>query len=376
MGKWEEVEGSWVLRPPSPPTAAVHFVGGAFVGASPQLTYRLFLNTLAQRGLLVVATPYASGFDHLRIADEAQFRFDRCMRALSLQCTPGNDDPMDLPVYGVGHSMGALVHLLIGARYAVPRAGNVFLSFNNKEASLAIPLFSPVIMPMAQRVGPVLTQLLENPTLRFGADVALRQLKDLNSPVVNQILPLLEQLPPLYRDLTNGRDEFTPTPAETKRLVQSYYATRRNLLVRFRDDGIDETAELADTLTGPTSAVAGNVDLAIRTLPGDHVRPLKQMVPEIPQSISDVVSRGSSLLASVAAGTPLADFARGVSETLGASPVGENVSGMMGGVGGNAQRLRKDVVEDMERLVDELTPFMGAVTRASASESPRLLPPL
>lgn len=31
---------------------------------------------------MIIATPYASGFDHLRIADEAQFKFDRCMRAL------------------------------------------------------------------------------------------------------------------------------------------------------------------------------------------------------------------------------------------------------------------------------------------------------
>ncbi|CAI5491798.1 unnamed protein product, partial [Closterium sp. Naga37s-1] len=311
-GQWEEVEGAWVLRPPAPlqATAVVHFIGGAFVGASPQLTYRLFLTTLAQRGLMVVATPYASGFDHLRIADEAQFRFDRCMRSLSLKAQPPND-PMDLPVYGVGHSMGALVHLLIGARYAVERAGNVFLSFNNKEASAAIPLFSPVIMPMAQSLGPILTQLLNNPTLKLGADVAVKQLRDLNAPMVAQLLPLLEQLPPLYRDLSDGRDQFTPAPAETRRLAQTYYGVRRNLLVRFKDDTIDETADLADTLAAG-SAVSACLDLAMRTLPGDHVRPLRQVVPEIPQSVADVVSRGSSLLASMTAGTPLADLARGV----------------------------------------------------------------
>lgn len=41
----------------------------------------------------------------------------------------------DLPVYGVGHSLGALIHLLISSRYAVQRAGNVFMSFNNKPAT-------------------------------------------------------------------------------------------------------------------------------------------------------------------------------------------------------------------------------------------------
>lgn len=34
------------------------------------------------RGILVIATPYASGFDHLFIADEVQFKFDRCLRFL------------------------------------------------------------------------------------------------------------------------------------------------------------------------------------------------------------------------------------------------------------------------------------------------------
>lgn len=37
---------------------------------------------LCCRGILVIATPYASGFDHFFIADEVQFKFDRCYRFL------------------------------------------------------------------------------------------------------------------------------------------------------------------------------------------------------------------------------------------------------------------------------------------------------
>lgn len=37
--------------------AVVHFLGGAFVGAAPQLAYRLFLESLASRGVLVGAGP-------------------------------------------------------------------------------------------------------------------------------------------------------------------------------------------------------------------------------------------------------------------------------------------------------------------------------
>ncbi len=53
-GDWMEVEGNWILRPlQGAATAVVHFLGGAFVGAAPQLTYRLLLESLAARGVMV-----------------------------------------------------------------------------------------------------------------------------------------------------------------------------------------------------------------------------------------------------------------------------------------------------------------------------------
>lgn len=166
-GNWTEIEGSWVLRSKlSEPTSVVHFIGGIFVGAAPQLTYRYFLESLADKGALVIATPFASGFDHFLIADEVQFKFDRCMRYM--------EQPIkDLPSFGVGHSLGSLIHLLIGSRYAIQRSGNALMSFNNKEASLAIPLFSPVIVPMAQSFGPILSQLTSSPNLLKGVGILL-----------------------------------------------------------------------------------------------------------------------------------------------------------------------------------------------------------
>ena len=73
-GDWRELEECWVLRPPADtaPRALVHFTGGAFVGAAPQLAYRPLLEALAVRGALVVATPYATSMDHLRAVDEVR----------------------------------------------------------------------------------------------------------------------------------------------------------------------------------------------------------------------------------------------------------------------------------------------------------------
>lgn len=54
-GDWKEVEGCYVLYPPAgrAPRAVAHFLGDAFVGAAPQVAYRLFLEALSNRDVLV-----------------------------------------------------------------------------------------------------------------------------------------------------------------------------------------------------------------------------------------------------------------------------------------------------------------------------------
>jgi len=169
---WRELEGTWVLSPPDPaadPRAVVHFCGGAFVGASPQLTYRLFLERLCARAnVTIVATPFAIGFEHLRIADDAQFAFDRALRALVAEDATRY---ANIPTFGVGHSMGALLHSIIGARYELAnstrRCGNALMSFNNKPATDAIPAFAEAVAPGIQALSPVLSAALNNPVSVF-----------------------------------------------------------------------------------------------------------------------------------------------------------------------------------------------------------------
>jgi hypothetical protein len=96
-GRWEEMHGNYILRPhhhhpssssSSPslslssaaqqpqPRALIHFLGGAFLGAAPQLTYRYMLERLSSRGYLMVATPYQLSFDHLATCDEVIGMFE------------------------------------------------------------------------------------------------------------------------------------------------------------------------------------------------------------------------------------------------------------------------------------------------------------
>lgn len=58
LGDWEEIAGSWVLRPPGgqAPEAIAHFIGGAFIGAAPQLSYKDFLEAMADQRVLVSVT--------------------------------------------------------------------------------------------------------------------------------------------------------------------------------------------------------------------------------------------------------------------------------------------------------------------------------
>lgn len=59
--------------------------------------------------------------------------------------------------------------------------------------------------------------------------------------------------------------------------VKSYYGISRNLLIKFKDDTIDETSTLAQVLSSE-AAISSMLDMSIRTLPGDHSLPLQQVI--------------------------------------------------------------------------------------------------
>ena len=49
----------------------VEFIGGSYLAAAPQLSYRRLLEALAQRGWRVLVWSYVPGFDHQAQANEA-----------------------------------------------------------------------------------------------------------------------------------------------------------------------------------------------------------------------------------------------------------------------------------------------------------------
>ena len=212
---WQEVSGCWVLIPPRP-SAIIHFLGGAFVAAAPQVTYRWLLEQLGLQGYAIIATPFVNTLDHAAIARDVLNRFETTLDRLQ---TTNVLRKRYMPIYGLGHSMGCKLHLLIGSLFKVERAGNILISFNNYPATRAIPFIE---------------QLNINPAFNV---------------------------------------EFRPSPLETNELIAQRYQVRRNLLIKFTNDDIDQTVSLTEVLQErfPNMVV-------IQTLNGSHVTPLGQDV--------------------------------------------------------------------------------------------------
>ena len=210
---WQEISGNWVLIPPRP-SAIVHFLGGAFVATAPQLTYRWLLEELAGQGYAVVATPFVNTLDHVAIARDVLNKFENALDRLYATKTLRK---AYFPIYGIGHSMGCKLHLLIGSLFDVERAGNILISFNNYAARDAIPI--------------------------------------------------VEQISPVFNV------EFTPSPQQTNRIVQEHYQIRRNLLVKFADDNLDQSIILAKILQPRFPGM-----VALQTMAGNHQTPLGQDV--------------------------------------------------------------------------------------------------
>ena len=214
--EWQEISGNWVYLPERQIKGIVHFLGGAFVATAPQVSYRSILEELSRAGFAIIATPFLNTFDHFAIAREVLNRFETVLERLQKTNKLSSGY---LPIYGIGHSMGCKLHLMIGSLYDVERAGNILISFNNYPASRAVPFMEQF-----------------------------------------NITPMLDV-------------EFAPSPTETEKLIAEHYSVRRNLLLKFTQDELDQTVKLNGVLQKRFPNL-----VTLRTLTGTHLTPLSQNV--------------------------------------------------------------------------------------------------
>ncbi|KAK9861435.1 hypothetical protein WJX84_010662 [Apatococcus fuscideae] len=276
------------------PRGIVHFLGGAFAGATPQLLYPGLIRQLSKAGYAVISTPYAVTFRHLDCAQRVQEGLETALAELRGDRLRRWAVPQGLPLHGVGHSNGALLHLLIGCQLATPNQSNVIISFNNKEVKDAIPVpldglqAAVSTIPQTAFSQPAVTAF---DFLRSAGDV----LATVGVPVDKQqllaVAPGLDQIGSVFEEVRNGNLEFTPPPEQSRAMIASRYRTPRTLLVRFMDDPVDETNVIYPILSGRGNR-QGCEELV---LPGSHATPcFGGDLPQVGRSFSplDAILQG------------------------------------------------------------------------------------
>lgn len=172
---------------PSRVIGLIEIIGGSYISIKPEVTYKRLISGLLQRNFAVHSYSYIPNFDHQIQANHAwkQFRLSRKI----LERRVG----LILKSIRLGHSLGCKLHLLApdGGRNC---NGLVAISFNNFKADKSIPMLKKV----SQRL--------------------------------------------------NFQTEFSPSPSETLNLIEEHYEQVNNLLIRFRNDNLDQNNLLLKSL--------------------------------------------------------------------------------------------------------------------------------
>ncbi|KAI4316441.1 hypothetical protein L6164_024419 [Bauhinia variegata] len=281
---------SCLVIPPSSnrvkPRAIIKFLGGAFIGAVPEVTYGYLIEFLAKEGFLLVVVPYNVTFDHAQATKQVYERFHTCLDTILTSGLPQFNlsavHLRDLPLFSVGHSNGALLQLLTGSYYSekLPKA-NVIISYNNRPATEAVPYF--------EQLGPVMSQMMPvveaTPVYSIArsasgdawntmVNIVGSVIQESEQEVLNSVTKFVDQLPSVFNEVTQGVSEFKPTPSENRDCIKSSYNVQHTLLVKFNLDTIDETDILEGILRPRVESLGGKVEKV--QLNGNHLTPCIQ----------------------------------------------------------------------------------------------------
>nr|XP_043628228.1 uncharacterized protein LOC122599734 [Erigeron canadensis] len=284
---YRRLDSCLVIPPPKgkKPKAIIKFLGGAFIGAIPEVTYSYLLGLLANEGYLIISVPYNVTFDHSQATREVFERFNSCLSSLLTYGLPNDEilaaELADLPLYSVGHSNGALLQVLTGSYFLekIPKA-NAIISYNNRPATEAVPYFEQ-LGPLVSQLMPVVEASPVSSVAKSAAD-AWKALLDTAEAVVPDydhearvsLDKFVDQLPSVFGQVAQGISEFKPTPNENRECCKNSYNVQKTLLVKFNTDAIDETDLLEDSLRPRVEAIGGTLEKV--SLSGNHITPCIQ----------------------------------------------------------------------------------------------------
>ena len=199
---------------PSRPIGLVEIIGGSYISIKPEIAYKKLISCLLQRNFAVHSWSYIPNFDHQIQSNHAwkQFRLSRNI----LEKRVGSIQKS----IRLGHSLGCKLHLLSpdGGRNC---NGLVAISFNNFKANKSIPM----LRKMSKKL--------------------------------------------------NFQTEFSPSPLETLNLIKEHYEQKNNLLIRFKNDNLDQNNLLLKSLQERESDKSN-----IMHIDGNHLTPVSLGIRE------------------------------------------------------------------------------------------------
>ncbi len=206
MHKWRLIKQTWCSWP-SRPIGIIEMIGGSYLSTTPHISYKVLLEGLIKKQIAVHTWRYIPGLDHQSQANKAWLDFRICKQKLE-----GRVGKLPAPLR-IGHSLGCKLHLL------APDLGRnsqafIGLSFNNFNANQSIPMLNKVTKKL------------------------------------------------------NIRTEFSPSPKETISLISKKYIQPRNLLIKFNNDNLDQTALLLNSLKHRSKDETISLELE-----GNHLTP-------------------------------------------------------------------------------------------------------
>lgn len=270
--EWEpcrtENDGTaWVLLPPPSviqPTVVIHFVGGTFLGSSPQIWYRRLLEDISRHtSAAVVATTIPltlirSPLNHVRLARSLQRQFEIAYNEVLVD----EYGPLPMvPVCGMGHSLGSrllVIRATLGERprrTPPPYKSFILMSFTNHRAASGIPGLEELA-----RKSRNLEQ--RNPSRQQIHDP---EAEDLFQSLVDSVRTGTNWVQSVLTPSSSSL-EFFPAPGELWNAITDgqRYMIPQTLVVQFDDDPIDQSSQLATSIGG---------DVKFCRLRGNHLVP-------------------------------------------------------------------------------------------------------
>ncbi len=199
---------------PTRPIGLIEIIGGSYISIKPEVTYKRLISGFLQRNFAIHTWSYIPNFDHQFQANQAwkQFRLSRKIL----------EDRLGLISKSIrlGHSLGCKLHLLApdGGRNC---NGLVAISFNNFKADRSIPMLKKI-----------------SHKLEF-------------------------------------QSEFSPSPIETLNLIREDYEQINNLLIRFKNDKLDQNNLLLKSLKERDTDKSEIIQLN-----GNHLTPVSTGIKE------------------------------------------------------------------------------------------------